>query len=907
MTRLQFASDFPLFVVVTVAVAAAVFSWRCYRHETRSAVARPLSWLLPLLRCTAMVLVILVVSGPILRHRRHVGQLGRILVFVDNSRSMSLSDEALPASRKLLIAQQNGWLPTGAVDDTLWTAANRLEVSRSNLANALMVTDASESEDESALRKAQKEFRDEMMQLRRQLRALDAGALEKVEVEGKTWEPFLEEFESALVSASSGAGGSPRPRELLGAARSAEQQLRRRFDTACAELADSADPTISTALVSFDGHSRWSRAELTLLDPEFGLLAKLSEHHHLELFTVSEDKARSLWNSYSAESAPTSLDASPTGRTTNLAAAVRSELTEKIRGNDGQASGSKTAVLIISDGQHNRGPSPVELATQLAEQGVPVFTLGLGGSLEPEDVAILRVEYPETAHRSDQVRGVVTIKDRVRAGTSFALQIVDKQENVVWEEQLKSTDVDERRVPFEFSMKDPVTRTLQAMRSDNHASAVGVAFEARIAPIAGETEIENNRAPLRIKATVRDRNVLILAGRSRWELRYLRNLFERDEHWRTNTVVAGPGTDQPKVRRGKDPGMFPPSDADLQAYDLIVLGELAPGVLDTEDQGAIRRFVENHAGGLVFIDGRRGYLRKLDSEAILPLIPVQWKTEPLPRGVPASIELTPDGLEDPSLTLRASAEENEQLWKYLPPPRSPVPVKALPGAIVLAQARWSEKEDQSTPLFVTRQFGAGRVFYSAADETWRWRFKNADTYHQRFWNQVANALIEEPFAVQSDYLSLDTDSVTYLPGQQARLRVRLRDSEGTPVLKASADALLWKRGQQVAALELVADENDSGIFRTQTPPLEEGEYEISVRAAGFSNEALLERVSFSVFVPGEDELKVLRRNDGLLRDVARASNAEYVREEEHQRLSDLLRPLSSGRVIETETVLWQSY
>ena len=41
------------------------------------------------------------------------------------------------------------------------------------------------------------------------------------------------------------------------------------------------------------------------------------------------------------------------------------------------------------------------------------------------------------------------------------------------------------------------------------------------------------------------------------------------------------------------------------------------------------------------------------------------------------------------------------------------------------------------PGLVFRRFGAGRVLYSAFDESWRWRKGVADMHHQRDWNQVA--------------------------------------------------------------------------------------------------------------------------------------------------------------------------
>ena len=37
-----------------------------------------------------------------------------------------------------------------------------------------------------------------------------------------------------------------------------------------------------------------------------------------------------------------------------------------------------------------------------------------------------------------------------------------------------------------------------------------------------------------------------------------------------------------------------------------------------------------------------------------------------------------------------------------------------------------------------RPFGAGRVYYHAFDDSWRWRYEVADLYHVKFWNQLAS-------------------------------------------------------------------------------------------------------------------------------------------------------------------------
>ncbi len=71
-------------------------------------------------------LAILMLTGPVLHHRKVVGERGRVLVFVDASQSMKLADEPMEVSRKLLAARRLEWLPPESLDTQLAESADAL-------------------------------------------------------------------------------------------------------------------------------------------------------------------------------------------------------------------------------------------------------------------------------------------------------------------------------------------------------------------------------------------------------------------------------------------------------------------------------------------------------------------------------------------------------------------------------------------------------------------------------------------------------------------------------------------------------------------------------------------------------------------------------------------------------------
>ena len=76
-------------------------------------------------------------------------------------------------------------------------------------------------------------------------------------------------------------------------------------------------------------------------------------------------------------------------------------------------------------------------------------------------------------------------------------------------------------------------------------------FKARIEPVEGETRSDNNFKSFSFDAITKKNSVLIIDGRPRWETRYLRNVFDRDERWVVTAVFAGSGSAQPELPREK--------------------------------------------------------------------------------------------------------------------------------------------------------------------------------------------------------------------------------------------------------------------------------------------------------------------------------------------------------------------
>ena len=214
--------------------------------------------------------------------------------------------------------------------------------------------------------------------------------------------------------------------------------------------------------------------------------------------------------------------------------------------------------------------------------------------------------------------------------------------------------------------------------------------------------------------------------------------------------------------------------------------ETPTGLLNEGELGWIRDFVQKRGGGIIFIDGPRQKLKQFAGTPILDLAPVEW-LDNAELQFPKWLQVTERGASQSAMSLLGDPIENERLWRTLPQPHWVAPVSALPGTDVLLEAA---VEDARVPVIVTRKFGAGKVFYSGFDGSWRWRYGVAERYHQKYWHQIAEWIMERPFAVSDDHISIDAGATVYRTGESASLRVRLRDAEGRPISEATAEALV---------------------------------------------------------------------------------------------------------------------
>lgn len=653
-----------------------------------------------------------------------------------------------------------------------------------------------------------------------------------------------------------------------------------------------------------------------------GWLASARQTHHVFVHALVDDSARLLWDSLSDVGFPASASeamvaASETRpaarRATNLSDPLQLRLldgggdgsggqrdADGTGAGDGEASAPRRAAVLLSDGRHNSGSPPLRLAQRLGDAGIPLHTIGLGSDEEPLDVGVLGIDVPSVVAASGRASGQIMFKDLAGQGQPVRLSIRLGDETV-WQRSLTSQHRPLRRIRFDFPVAPLVAELQDRDRGAVLRTRVTLPLKVVIDPIQGQYDSTNNELDFRIAANLRRRRLLIVDGRSRWETRYVHNLFDRDPTWQVDMVYIWPQLTGSQLRRYTRQGEFPQDAQAMGQYDVVIWGDCGADAFSSDELRRLREFA-NQGGAIVFIDGQRDGLRELSASLAGTLLPVKPASGPMVGGTG---QLRPTSVGQTTAALRLGDEDSGEVWDELQAPTQVRRAEVLPGAEVWLEAVGSDAE-RPLPALVTRLFGGGQVVYLAFDQTWRWRYRVADRYHTKFWNQLMEAIMQPPFEVRDQYVALATGAPQYTLGQSATLRASLRDPQGHPVGDAIVEALLRDQSGQAQTVLLRSADTDRGIYEGQSPPLAEGSYEVSIRAAGYRWSDSV-RSTILVVPPPDRESARLSRDESLLRALAQASGGVYADESEAARVWEAIRPLSDGRIETGRYPLGQSY
>jgi uncharacterized membrane protein len=547
------------------------------------------------------------------------------------------------------------------------------------------------------------------------------------------------------------------------------------------------------------------------------------------------------------------------------------------------------AVLLLSDGDRNSGPSPAAAATRLRMKNVPVFAVPIGSETRQPDIEIVGFDVPAFAVAGKPLR------------IPFSIE---------------STLPREERITLELSVDDGAEQlsqsiTLPAMGriQDTITWQPKTPGSARLKLTAPALEIERNTANNSLEAPLDIRKeelrVLIIESFPRWEYRYLRNALERDPGIEVSTLLFHP--DLETLGQGRGYLATFPSEETLAAYDVIFLGDigLAPDQLNADQCSLIHKLVRDQATGLVFLPGLRGAQATLWETPLEELLPIVWDAAQ-PRGYgsasPGRFILTETGTRSLLTKLDDDDLTSADIWASLPGFQWYAPaLRAKAGSEILATHGTESTQFGRVPLITTKTFGAGKILFMGADGAWRWRRGVEDKYHYRFWGQVVRWMAYQRNMARGENIRLFYAPDRPRTGGSITLNANVITRSGEPLRDGAVIAQIVSPAGRTNSIRLISAGDEAwGLFTSTFTPTEPGDYQIRLSSADAE-----ESIDTVINVQGSSKEKIgYPARPDILAEISQLTRGQLLKDPTPAAILAAIRDLPQPDPIQQRLLLW---
>ncbi|MBY0512676.1 MAG: hypothetical protein K2P78_02045 [Gemmataceae bacterium] len=599
------------------------------------------------------------------------------------------------------------------------------------------------------------------------------------------------------------------------------------------------------------------------------------------------------------------------------------------------------AIVVVTDGRENHSQKTTldQLAERCKQLRVPLHVYGVGSSGFGQ-LQVKGIDIPEGVFVEDAVAVPVRFRvDGVADGTATVeLRYGDRDQDPKGHRK-----VAEKTVPLAGGPKDRVeTLVFVPTREDAAAERPVLTATVTINPKGGGvSEIPPESVAKGVRVVDRKLKVLVIDSIPRFDFKYLQRALLRDRRVEARFVLTDGDPESMASGPPWQPELAQMSDGELSlseeefrkllfTYDLLILGDVPGKYLNQRHQDVVKAFI-TEGGGLIHVAGRWNAPAGWAGGPIADVLPVdfdavKFPVEELRRPDPFYPVVQDAAARSPLVTLEDEPLDNAELWgkmgqvvdgtelslrgRKLPPLYWHYPVTKLKPAaeayLVHPRKRTTGTDPKPMPLLAGHYFGKGFVLFVGFDESWRWRFNEADKYFGRFWSQsVYVAGVPRIFGNKLTQLSINTaDPILGSPKGEVRARIFSQDFLPHKAEKATARLELLDAAaddpKRVSTITLEPLAGQPGEFVAPLPFDRPGRFRLSVDPGNDSPAGLEYRVS----LPPNHEQSGGPMDGERMQKLAADTGGKFYREEN---LAELPRAVEAKFVpvaTRHETVLW---
>ena len=255
---------------------------------------------------------------------------------------------------------------------------------------------------------------------------------------------------------------------------------------------------------------------------------------------------------------------------------------------------------------------------------------------------------------------------------------------------------------------------------------------------------------------------------------------------------------------------LPDDEADLNEYDVIILGDIARAYFKQDDavekkMSWLADFVRRRGGGLITQGGQSVYAAgSYQNSELAKILPFQIKAVKNTQ-IKGKLKVSPTeiGQSHPIMMLERDASSNRDAWFELPKIEGcNVVGEVKPGAQMLATITKvfdkvgdeGKKQSVVVPAIAYHKIGKGQVLSMSIDTTWRWEMMRkrgeegegqaeSTDYFRRFWGNAIRHLSPDPL-IQPGRPQISRRESRTEVGQTITLATRLVHPNYSPMRKA---------------------------------------------------------------------------------------------------------------------------
>ena len=383
-------------------------------------------------------------------------------------------------------------------------------------------------------------------------------------------------------------------------------------------------------------------------------------------------------------------------------------------------------IVLITDGAANANENNGRALSALAESGIPVVAIGVGGDTTPATLSLRSVEAPTSAPPRQRFR----LTAQLESGGDGLLPPFDLQ--LLRDDRL----VDSRLIPA-----SPAGRVWRESFEVSHDESGVFRYQLRCQP-HGTLKLLDREAAATVRiADERELRVLFAQGALTWDYKFIRIALLADPAIRltglsrtsSSSVLYQNVEDASELKDG-----FPTSLDQLAPFSVVVLSRLRPGDLSPAQQQLLLDYCGKMGGGVLLVGGSETLDAAWRGTPLEQLLPVRFAPPSSTANVDSfSLQLTPEAQTLSAFQL-SDTEPAALSWSRVPPfagHARTAEVKA--GAEVFAVHPVELAGGAPMPLIAAQRFGVGRSAMIGVRNFWRWRLapdSDAAAF-DRFWRQ----------------------------------------------------------------------------------------------------------------------------------------------------------------------------